>query len=193
MADCGGRSSGVTRSAGIMLTHEDRILWEKVARTARPLKGKALPAVDHFETESMDGLLSTAPLPEKPGPAPQARPKGNQNPVRLDEPTHRKIAKGKLDLGARIDLHGMTQGQAHTLLHAFVHRAHAQGLRHVLVITGKGASFGSDGILRQAVPHWFATPAFRPYVSAYEDAARHHGGTGALYVRLRRRNGDHPQ
>ena len=175
----------------IMLTHEDRILWEKVARTTRPMKGKALPVVDHFETESMDDLLSTAPLPEKPAQPKPSKPKTPQSPVRLDEPTHRKIAKGKLDLGARIDLHGMTQGEAHTLLHAFVHRAHAQGLRHVLVITGKGSSFRSDGILRQAVPHWFATPIFRPYVSAYEDAARHHGGTGALYVRLRRKTGEH--
>ena len=64
-----------------------------------------------------------------------------------------------------------------------------QGLRHVLVITGKGASFGSDGVLRQAVPSWFSTPLFKPYVSAYEDAARHHGGQGALYVRLAARSG----
>jgi len=59
-------------------------------------------------------------------------------------------------------------------------------LRHVLVITGKGSSSGSEGILRQAVPHWFSTPAFRILVSAYEDAARRHGGHGPLYVRLRR-------
>lgn len=55
-----------------------------------------------------------------------------------------------------------------------------------MVITGKGRSLGSEGILRQAVPHWFSTPLFRLLVSAYEDAARHHGGHGALYVRLRR-------
>ena len=59
-------------------------------------------------------------------------------------------------------------------------------MRHVLVITGKGSSLGSDGILRQAVPHWFATPSFRALVSAYEFAHRIHGGDGAIYVRLRR-------
>ena len=64
---------------------------------------------------------------------------------------------------------------------------HAPGeLRHVLVITGKGSSMGSDGVLRQAVPHWFATPSFRILVNGYEDAARNHGGTGAMYVRMRR-------
>lgn len=181
----------MTQGGDIMLTHEDRILWEKVARTTKPMKGRAHPVIDQFEPESMDALLSTAPLPEKPALAKPAKPKTPSQPVRLDEPTHRKIAKGKLNLGARIDLHGMSQGEAHALLLAFIHRAHAEGLRHVLVITGKGASFGSDGILRQAVPHWFATPAFRSYVSAYEDAARHHGGSGALYIRLRRKSGEH--
>lgn len=178
--------------ADIMLTHEDRILWEKVARTARPLKGKVLPVMEHYVPGSMDVLLSTASTPEKQAAVQSAKPKRQQLPVRLDEPTHRKIAKGKLGIGARIDLHGLTQGEAHTLLHAFLHRAHGDGLRHVLIITGKGASFGSDGILRQAVPHWFSTPMFRPYVSAYEDAARHHGGAGALYVRLRRQGGERP-
>ena len=89
-------------------------------------------------------------------------------------------------LSGRIDLHGLTQGEAHGLLHSFLYRAHANGLRHVLVITGKGSSLGSDGILRQAVPHWFATPSFRPLVSAYEFAHQSHGGDGAIYVRLRR-------
>ncbi|MGL4489457.1 MAG: Smr/MutS family protein [Rhizobiaceae bacterium] len=173
--------------ADIMISYEDRILWEKVARTVKPMKGKTLPVIDEFEPQTMDSLLSTAPLPEKPAPLVPTKPKKQTTPVRLDEPTHRKIAKGKLNLSARIDLHGLSQGEAHGLLLAFLHRAHSEGLRHILIITGKGASFGSDGVLRQAVPHWFATPAFRPYVSAYEDAARHHGGSGALYVRLRRK------
>jgi DNA-nicking Smr family endonuclease len=173
--------------ADIMISHEDRILWEKVARSVKPLKGRAIPVVDEFEPETMDALLSTAPLPQKPAAQTLSKAKKPANPVRLDEPTHRKIAKGKLNLSARIDLHGLSQGEAHGLLLALLHRAHSEGLRHVLIITGKGASFGSDGVLRQAVPHWFATPSFRPYVSAYEDAARHHGGSGALYVRLRRK------
>jgi DNA-nicking Smr family endonuclease len=170
-----------------MISHEDRILWEKVARTVKPLKGKETAFLDVFETESFDALLSTAPLPEKPATQAALKPKKQTNAVKLDEPTHRKIAKGKLNLSARIDLHGLSQGEAHSLLHAFLHRAHSEGLRHILIITGKGTSFGSDGVLRHAVPQWFATPLFRPYVSAYEDAARHHGGSGALYVRLRRK------
>jgi DNA-nicking Smr family endonuclease len=164
---------------------EDRILWERVVRTATPLKGRPLT-----KEKSIGGPSPTAEAlpqtstPVRPFSTPVRMSKPNQ--ARLDEPTHRKLSKGRLPIGGRIDLHGLTQGEAHGLLHSFLHRAHAAGLRHVLVITGKGASFGSDGILRQAVPHWFATPAFRTLVSAYDFAHQSHGGAGAIYVRLRR-------
>lgn len=167
---------------------EDRILWEKVARTATPLKGRAVPQEERpaeadLMAEAMDQSAASAARPSNPPFHPR---KTKPHQFRLDEPTHRKLAKGRLDISARIDLHGLTQGDAHGLLHSFLHRAHAAGLRHVLVITGKGSSFGSDGILRQAVPHWFATPAFRSLVSAYDFAHQSHGGSGAIYVRLRR-------
>ncbi|MFY8101711.1 MAG: Smr/MutS family protein, partial [Allorhizobium sp.] len=91
---------------------------------------------------------------------------------------------------ARIDLHGLIQSEAHGMLLDFLIRAHERGLRHVLVITGKGSSLGSEGALKRAVPLWFAMPEFRFLISSYEPAARHHGGDGALYVRLSRRGQD---
>ncbi|MBW8318206.1 MAG: Smr/MutS family protein, partial [Rhizobium sp.] len=63
-------------------------------------------------------------------------------------------------------------------------------LRHVLVITGKGSSLGSDGALKRAVPLWFSKAEFRFLISSYEPAARQHGGEGALYVRLSRGAGE---
>jgi DNA-nicking Smr family endonuclease len=98
-----------------------------------------------------------------------------------------RVARGKEAIDGRLDLHGLTQSEAHALLLSFLHRAYADGRRYVLVITGKGESYGSDGILRRAVPAWFATPPFRALVSGQEGAGRRHGGGGALYVRLRRR------
>jgi DNA-nicking Smr family endonuclease len=186
------------RNADIMISHEDRILWETVARTIKPIKGRSLSEFEGLLSTADDNGAESIPLTPARSVADSFQAKTSPaapqtGPRKLDEPTHKKIAKGRVSLGARIDLHGMTQGEAHALLHAFLHRAHAEGLRHVLVITGKGSSYGSDGILRQAVPHWFATPQFRPYVSAYEDAARQHGGHGALYVRLRRATGERPQ
>lgn len=179
------------------LPSEDRILWETVAKTALPISGKhhLKSAMDDFDLWEQE----VAPKP-KPSAAPQfkklvvsneetkpvvAKPKQAEI-YQLDKPTHRKIAKGRLNIDARIDLHGLTQREAYNLLYGFLADAHARGLRHVLIITGKGRSYGSEGVLKQVVPHWFSTPIFRLLVSAYEDAAHHHGGHGALYVRLRR-------
>lgn len=170
------------------LSHEDRILWNMVARTATPLRGKApvlIPAeLDGKSLESVSaGPDHTPPAPPRPV---ERRDHGRLHP--LDSPTRNKLAKGRLPLEARVDLHGLNQSEAHHLLLSFLHRAFAQGVRHVLVITGKGSSLGGDGILRKVVPAWFATPPFRPFVGGYDVAGRGHGGAGALYVRLRRRS-----
>ncbi len=104
----------------------------------------------------------------------------------LDRPTLDRLAGGKLPIEGRVDLHGMTQSEAHALLLSFLQRAHANGVRYVLVITGKGFSSGGDGVLRRQVPAWLSTPPFRVLVSSHDLAARRHGGEGALYVRLRK-------
>ncbi|MDN2566412.1 Smr/MutS family protein, partial [Aquibium sp. A9E412] len=110
----------------------------------------------------------------------------------VDRPTRAKLARGRVPLEARVDLHGMTQAEAHGLLLSFLRRAHAGGLRHVLVITGKGSAPGDSGVLRRAVPQWLATTPFRPLVSGVSEAGRRHGGGGALYVRLRRTGSERP-
>ena len=101
-----------------------------------------------------------------------------------------QLSRGRKDIDARIDLHGMFQSEAHAVLLDFLLRAHERGLRHVLVITGKGRSIGSDGALKRAVPMWFSKPEYRHLISSYEDASANHGGDGALYVRLARRRGE---
>jgi DNA-nicking Smr family endonuclease len=160
-----------------------------VARTATPLRGKPKPAIpDEFEPEPTEPNVGAPGRPAAPAPQ---RPSGRPDQGRLhalDAPTRDKLAKGRLAIEARVDLHGLNQVEAHSLLLSFLHRAFSGGVRHVLVITGKGSSLGSEGVLRRAVPAWFATPPFRPLVSGYDDAARSHGGAGALYVRLRRQS-----
>jgi DNA-nicking Smr family endonuclease len=178
----------MTPAGGALVKLEDRILWEKVARSTKPMQGRMFPSISAGEAATAPvktGAATQTASPEAPD-SPVSMKQPRPHPDRLDAPTHRKLAKGRLALSGRIDLHGLTQGEAHGLLHGFLYRAHAIGMRHVLVITGKGSSLGSDGILRQAVPHWFATPSFRPLVGAYEFAHRTHGGDGAIYVRLRR-------
>jgi DNA-nicking Smr family endonuclease len=173
--------------SGKTLSSEDRILWVRITRTAVPLKGRDRILSETEEPATVDQLLSE---PEPPPVAPRrtaAAGPAHPAPRSLDLPTRKKLAKGRLPIEGTVDLHGLTQSEAHALLLSFLHRAYADGRRHVLVITGKGESFRSDGVLRRAVPAWFATPPFRALVSGQEAAGRRHGGAGAIYVRLRRR------
>jgi DNA-nicking Smr family endonuclease len=99
-----------------------------------------------------------------------------------------RLARGVSAIDARIDLHGMTQVQAHAALLRFVQRAQAQEARFVLVITGTGTRGGAGerGVLRRQVPLWLELTEFRRYVLGFESAHIGHGGEGALYVRIRR-------
>ena len=99
-----------------------------------------------------------------------------------------QLSRGRKEIDARLDLHGMTQTRAHRVLSDFLHRAHADGLTFVLVITGKG-KMGAEserGVLRRQVPQWLGLPEFRTLVVGFEEAHIGHGGAGALYVRIRR-------
>ncbi|MHC5306392.1 Smr/MutS family protein [Bartonella sp. LJL80] len=172
-----------------LLHAEDRILWDAVRRSAIPLHRNE---VEMIEIESASDVFARAVGETqliRAEASPKSTTKAATDTTRLhpfDKPTHRKIAKGRIHIDGRVDLHGLIQSEAYSLLLHFLQSANSRGLRHVLVITGKGTSPGSDGILRQSVPHWLSTPPFRQIVSSFEDAARHHGGHGALYIRLRR-------
>ncbi|QYA13581.1 Smr/MutS family protein [Rhizobium sp. AB2/73] len=183
------------------LSAEDRILWGKVAKSTRPMPGRmadieAFEAALQAEAEREESARAAKAKPVPPSaetheaPAPAKQPAGRHHP--LERPVKRKIARGHLALEARIDLHGLFQSEAHGMLLDFLMRAHSRGLRHVLVITGKGSSMGSEGALKRAVPLWFSKPEFRFLISSYETAAQHHGGEGALYIRLSRLKGEKP-
>ena len=192
------------------LTHEDAELWNYVTRGVQRLKraqrrkevlATATPAgepgpIDASPKKQPPGkfnkVKATAPRSAFPTPAP-AKPA--QKPlVPLEPKAKRKLGRGKMDVAARIDLHGMRQDEAHAALHRFLIDAHVADARLVLVITGKGktASEGIHagqrevGILRRMTPHWLSEPGLRSIVLGYEAATIRHGGDGAIYVRLRK-------
>ena len=103
--------------------------------------------------------------------------------TRLDPKSKRRLARGTIAIDARIDLHGLTAALARTRLTEFLNAAAQARNKWVLVITGKGRA--GEGVLRREVPLWFSQPPLDRLVIAYEPAAAAHGGTGALYVRLR--------
>ena len=104
----------------------------------------------------------------------------------LDRRNSQRLKRGQMAIEARLDLHGMTQAEAHGALARFIARSFDEGRRAVLIITGKGMRDG-EGVLRRAVPRWLDDPALRPMILAREEAQPRHGGAGALDVLLRRR------
>jgi DNA-nicking Smr family endonuclease len=173
-----------------ILSEEEHALWESVAREIKPLRKKrrmaALQAV-HSETETPpsakvvrpQSVIPVIPLPKKPMTPPL---------VPLGRRERAQLSKGKKEIDARLDLHGMTQARAHRALSGFLHRSHGDGFTFVLVITGKG-KIGAEaerGVLRRQVPEWLSQPELRSIVVGFEEAHIAHGGAGALYVRIRR-------
>jgi DNA-nicking Smr family endonuclease len=177
------------------LSEDERVLWESVAKQTKPLrkkpravKAQAPPSIEekvaappaagpkHLAVTKPAKILRPAP------PVPPLAPLGRRE--------RSQLSRGRKDIDARLDLHGMTQTRAHHALFAFLQRANSDGLTFVLVITGKGrvsAAESERGVLRRQVPQWLSLPEFRALVVGFEEAHIGHGGEGALYVRVRRR------
>jgi DNA-nicking Smr family endonuclease len=180
----------------------DAQLWRAVADSARPLRHKrARPA---RKEPPGDATAKTAPptqqpraaaddgsrparKPPPPPPLPTLHPGAAPG---VDRATALRLRRGEMPIDATLDLHGMTQKEAHSALLGHITRAHTLGQRCLLVITGKGGKSGKDGretgVLRANVPRWLNEAPVRAHVLAFAPARPRHGGDGALYVLLRR-------
>jgi DNA-nicking Smr family endonuclease len=188
------QASGAGLSDLRPLSDDEIELWRAVARSIAPRKGAALPA-------SRKRAVPLASAKADKASAPQAaRPKSAPPTLALaplEKRLKRQLARGGAGPGDVIDLHGMTEPEAHRALRGFLNYAQGRGHRLVLVITGKGEKKGAatplwaqePGVLRRLTPHWLRAADLRPVVLGFEEAGRGHGGAGALYVRLRRAQG----
>ncbi|OKO78892.1 DNA mismatch repair protein MutS [Bradyrhizobium sp. NAS80.1] len=173
------------------LSEEERELWDLVAKQVKPLrkhraaKAQAAPRAEPSPVAPAVRPASS-PRPVAAAPAPRAVKPAMPPLAPLGKRERAKLSRGRSEIQARLDLHGMTQMRAHRALTGFLHRAHHDGLTFVLVITGKGRSGGESGVLRRQVPEWLSLPEFRAFVVGFEEAHIGHGGEGALYVRIRR-------
>lgn len=168
------------------LSDDEYRLWAGVVRSVRPLH-PARASVTPLPADTGTPASAEARAAPRPTAARSVRPDTPSAPALapLGRRDTRRLVRGHTDIDARLDLHGMTQSEAHAALRAFVSRAQAQGARFVLVITGKGGDGLGRGVLRRQVPLWLQLPEFRACVAGF-DAAVGHGGAGALYVRIRR-------
>ena len=157
----------------------DRLLWRRAMHGVTPLPGR----------------VGTAPPPQQV-PA-EKTPAGR--PLRLplldrfsgiDRANAERLKRGRHPIEARLDLHGMTEAQAHRALAAFIDSSRRAGRRCVLVITGRGLGASGSGVLRRAVPRWLDEARLRPQILAVAPAQPRDGGAGALYLLLRRNRGE---
>jgi DNA-nicking Smr family endonuclease len=183
------------------LRPEEQAVWRQVARTAKPLDprkaqalGAPLPPVPPEAERGRAGMRAHA--------SPAAIEAGRaRSPAPADRGAEKKIRRGRVEVEAKIDLHGLTAMRARGELLGFLHRSRSRGMRTVLVITGKGAGARAldesrfepwnpdarplPGVLRRSFRQWMAEGEFAALASGWATAHARHGGAGAFYVMLR--------
>ena len=195
-----GDSPGDSRNRAPSAAEDE--LWRHVTSDVEPLKPQHItqdkPPGNHQGGPAAAGSPKAPPKPGKkppgkrvpppppPPPPPPAEPELRHGKAPgLDRRTQTRLRRGQVDIDATIDLHGLTQTEAHRALNAFLEGAHRAGRRSVLVITGKGSR--GEGVLRDQVPNWLNSESNRRMIRAFSHAAPKDGGEGALYVLLKRR------
>ncbi len=185
----------------------DSALWERVAKTVKPLPGKqrtrkietatttaSKPAVaasaarvlPDAAPKRLRGRAPPAP-PPAPRTAPPPRPLSHGDAPGVDRRAFARARRARIVTAAELDLHGLSQRAAHAELERFIADAVATGIGRVRIITGKGLG-GPEarGVLRDAVPRWLNEAGLREWVQGFDYAAPEAGGLGALIVLLRK-------
>jgi DNA-nicking Smr family endonuclease len=99
----------------------------------------------------------------------------------------KKLKRGKLPIQAHMDLHGLTKNDAEAAVRRFLINSHHRGLRCVLIVHGRGLnSPDSIPVLKERLPVWLNRGPARKIVMAFSSAQPYDGGTGAIYVLLRK-------
>jgi DNA-nicking Smr family endonuclease len=174
--------TGSNRARKAARTGGDRALWQEAVRDVEPLRDRKL----RFARE---GAPASNPSPnrvENSRASPARTPAPLDSFAGIDRANAERLKRGLHKVEATLDLHGMTQAEAHRALTAFVRISHQSGLRCLLVITGRGLGPSGPGILKRSLPRWLEEPELRRLILAIAPAQPRHGGGGAAYLLLRR-------
>jgi DNA-nicking Smr family endonuclease len=90
------------------------------------------------------------------------------------------------NLSTKLDLHGYTQEQAFTELKRFLESAYHNGVREVLIITGKGR-LDHPSVIKLAVPRWLEYTELKGFINSYSSAKAKQGGEGAISIMIKRK------
>ena len=174
----------------------DQHLWEQVTKTVNPLYSKKIgERQSYFDSTTLQKRKRLDKV--KPWDAVSINNRKVSNlsylchgmAPGLDKRTFQKLLRGKLRIERTLDLHGYTAEEAKHQLNNFIHECYSRGSRCTLIITGKGVrgNLGVFGVLKRSVPEWLNSQHLRPMILAFIHARQDHGGTGALYVLLKRK------
>lgn len=182
----------------------DNEIWKIYVRTVKPLKPYNIPVSVTQETPKQEQektvILSDAQMMTRLLPtistslSPVCTPvMPLHNSLKLAEKNKRKkLLKGNFEPEATLDLHGLSRDNAYHRLYQFIVNSYHAGHRYLLVITGKGRycyeTYQNTGLLKGLVTDWFKESHFSQYVSVVQTASSTHGGDGAYYVILTKKN-----
>jgi DNA-nicking Smr family endonuclease len=163
-----------------VLTELETAEWARFASRISPLPGRrALVSAAVAPSEPVPSPERRAP---SSGPAPKARhaPLGiGGQPAGVDSATWQRFQRGQMGGTRKLDLHGMTAHHAFQALRSFLRVCHADHVRCVEIVTGRGG-LENTGVLRRELPIWLNLPEIRPMVLA----ASHPHSSSAMHARM---------
>tara|TARA_B100001063_G_scaffold242613_1_gene271594 strand:- start:2961 stop:3560 length:600 start_codon:yes stop_codon:yes gene_type:complete len=160
------------------LGREARVRLIKDRLSPDQQKGRQLAAVG--EEATLNPLVDDGVMPLDAWHVLEFKRPGIQNGV------YRKLRLGHYQIDARLDLHRLAVTQARDEVFSFIEEATSLGLRTLLIVHGKGQSKAQGdctAVLKGYVDHWLRE---LEAVQAFHSAQPAHGGTGAVYVLLRK-------
>jgi DNA-nicking Smr family endonuclease len=165
------------------LSEHDRATWALYVRNVSPLLG--VPVPDAPPEPALPPQPSLPPVPPVSLPTIQrlSLVTIGHHPPGVDKATWHRFRAGKLPASRTLDLHGRTAQRAFFALQDFLGSAHAERLRCVEVITGRGSG-ETGGVIRREFPLWLNRPELRPLVLAA--AHPHAANPGSVRLLLRR-------
>jgi DNA-nicking Smr family endonuclease len=172
-----------------VVREDEARLFEAAMREVEPLTGRRDEALDKTAAKKAPKVIRPAAAPPTPPSRRTAMPELRRGiPADLDARTMERLRRGRLRPEARLDMHGMTQDEAHQALTGFIAASRNAGRRCVILITGRGRAKLGGGILREQTPRWLNLHPTRGNILGFAEAQPKDGGSGALYVLLRKKN-----
>lgn len=174
------------------VSREERELWRRAVRDVSPLRRKTPDGETSSESKPAASNAARRAAPAVPA---QRAPAARANLTHFvyaggDPRADRAASSGRLAIEGTLDLHGMTQAEAHRALLQFIASAAYDGARLVLVITGKGKASSKEargGVLKSRFLDWIEERALKSDIARVSPAKQKDGGAGAFYVFLKRK------